>query len=136
MKLSNWNRAFTDVGSGLAIDVGITDPVSRFASSKSSFETLCEGLFGSKYYDLKMKKFGYEDIEFCPIIFESFWYIDPRSRKVLDDIIKLAAKNMNKDFSKIKTFIYTRIGISLSRSDAQAGVARYYYNFSYNYDNL
>ena len=79
---------------------------------------------------------GYEDIDFCPLIFESFGYIDPRSRKVLDNIIRLAATNMNKDYFKIKTYIYTKIGISLSRSDAQAGVARYYYNFSYSYDNL
>ena len=124
------------------MDVGITDPVSRFASSNVSFESLCKGNYASKYYDLKISKFGecklahgYEDIDFCPLIFEVFGYIDPRSRRMLDGIIKMAAKNMNKDVSKIKSYIYTRIGVSLSRSDAQAGVARYYYNFSYNYDN-
>ena len=58
---------------------------------------------------------------------------DPRSRKVLDDIIKMASENMNKDISKIKSYIYTKIGVSLARSDAQAGVARYYYNFGYKY---
>ena len=51
-------------------------------------------------------------------------YIDPRSRRVLDTIIKLAATNMNRNVGKIKTNMYTKIGISLAKSDAQAGIAR------------
>ena len=87
-----------------------------------------------KFEECKLSN-GYEDIQFSPLIFESFGYIDPRSRKILDDVIKMAAENMNKGISKIKSYLYTRIGTSLSRSDAQAGVARYYYNNSYKYDN-
>ena len=56
--------------------------------------------------------------------------------KVLDDVIKLAAENMGKDYVRIKSSIYTKIGVSLSRSDAQAGVARYYYNYGYRYSDL
>ena len=59
------------------------------------------------------------------VIFETFGYIDPRSRRTLDRIIKLAATNMNTNVVKIKTSIYTKIGISLTKSDAQAGIARY-----------
>ena len=125
---------------GLAIDVGITDPVSRFKSQDITIENVCNGYFARKYYDLKMKKFdecilarGFEDSKPAPVIFETFGYIDPRSRRVLDRIIKLAAMNMNTNVGKIKTNIYTKIGISLAKSDAQAGIARYYYNYDYNY---
>ena len=45
----------------------------------------------------------------------------------------MASENMSKDISKIKSYIYTKIGVSLARSDAQAGVARYYYHFGYKY---
>ena len=34
---------------------------------------------------------------------------------------------------EVSNHIYTKIGISLARSDAQAGVARYYYNYDYKY---
>ena len=126
--------------SGLAIDVGITDPVSRFKSQDITIENVCNGYFSRLYYDLKIKKFdecqlarGFEDSKPAPIIFEAFGYIDPRSRKVLDQIIKLAAQNMNTSVGPIKSSIYTKIGISLSKSDAQAGIARYYYNYDYNY---
>ena len=125
---------------GLAIDVGITDPVTKFSSSKSGFDSICKGYYANEYYEGKLKHFdecklsyGYEDIDFSPIIFENFGFIDPRSRKVLDDIIKMASENMGKHTSKIKSYIYTKIGISLARSDAQAGGARYYYNFGYKY---
>ena len=57
----------------------------------------------------------------------------PRSRRFLDKIIKLAASNMNKNIGPIKTSIYTKIGISLAKSDPQAGIARYYDNYDYNY---
>ena len=46
---------------------------------------------------------------------------------------KMAASNMNKKVGPIKSYLYTKIGISLTRSDAQAGVARYYYNYDYKY---
>ena len=56
-----------------------------------------------------------------------------QSTFVLDQIIKLAAKNMNTSIGLIKSSICTKIGISLSKSDAQAGIARYHYNYDYNY---
>ena len=40
---------------------------------------------------------------------------------------------MNQSVGPIKSNIYTKIGISLAKSDAQAGIARYYYNYDYNY---
>ena len=78
--------------------------------------------------------FGYENIDFVPIIFENFGFIHPGSRKCLDDIIKMAFDNMNKDISKIKSYIYTKSCVSLARSDDRAGVARYY-NFGSKYYN-
>ena len=112
--------------------VSITDDIT--------LEKVCDGYYARQYYDGKLKKFdkcdmarGYEDMQSAPIIFETFGYIDPRSRKFLDKVIKLAALNMNKDKGPIKSSIYTKIGISLAKSDAQAGIARYYYNYGYNY---
>lgn len=85
-----------------------------------------------KHFDECRLSFGYEDIDFAPIVFANLGFIDPSSRKVLHDIIKMAAENMSKD-SKIKSYIHIKIGVSLARSDTQAGVTRYYYDFGYKY---
>ena len=118
---------------GLAIDVGITDPVTKFSSSKSGFDSICKGFYANQSYDGKIKHF--DECMWIVVwiwrhwIFSNyFWkfgFIDPRSRKVLDDIIKMASENMSKDISKIKSHIHTKVGVSLARTDEQAGVARY-----------
>ena len=40
---------------GLALDVGITDPVTKFSSSKSGFDSICKGYYANQYYDSKNK---------------------------------------------------------------------------------
>ena len=64
---------------GLAIDVVITDPVSRFKPQKITIENVCNGYFARQYYDLKMKKFdkcvlarGFEESKPAPVMFEFF----------------------------------------------------------------
>ena len=108
--------------SGLAVDVGITDPVSRFVSKDITLENVCNGYFARQYYDLKINKFdqcelarGFEDSKPAPVIFETFGFIDPRSRRVLDKIIKLAANNMNKNVGPVKSSIYELVSAELHR---------------------
>ena len=81
-------------------------------------------------------KFGYEKLKPEPIIFENFGYIDPRSLLLINKLIKLAAKNMNKNIADVNYFFKTKLSFCIAKSEAKAGLARYYYTYDNNYCKL
>ena len=81
----------------------------------------------NKYYQEKLEyfqkakfKFGYEKLKSEAIIFENFGYIDPRSLLLLNKLITLAAKNMNKNKADVNYFFKTKLSFVLAKSEAKA----------------
>ena len=137
---------------GLALDVGITDAASRYNTAikrrkeKAALQddknvaSQTNGYYANTYYKHKIKffhqakfNFGYETLKAAPIIIESFGYVDPRSLYLLNKIITLAAKNMNKSRADINHIFKTKISNILAKADAKAGLARYYYSYDNSY---
>ena len=59
--------------------------------------------------------------------------MDPRSLLILNKLITLAAKNMHKLRSDVDYIIKTKISTILAKSEARAGLARYYYTYDNSY---
>ena len=129
---------------GLALDVGVTDSITRYTTAKKKNQhSDTNGYYANKYYQEKLNyfqeakfKFGYEKLKSEPIIIENFGYIDPRSLLLLNKLIVLAAKNMNKDKNDVNYFFKTKLSYVLAKSEAQAGLARYYYTYDNSYCRL
>ena len=91
---------------GLALDVGITDSVTRFSTDLEDpkrKESDTNGYYAGQHYQQKVEyfdqakfNFGYEMLQPAPIIIENFGYMDPRSLLLLNKLVTLAAKNMHK----------------------------------------
>ena len=60
------------------------------------------------------------------MIFENFGYVDPRSLLLLNKLTTLAAKNMHKSRADVDYSIKTKLSTILAKSEAKAGLARYY----------
>ena len=128
---------------GLAIDVGITDSVTRFNTARTDpkqHASNTNGHYGSVYYQQKLDyfeqakfNFGYENLKSEPMIFENFGYMDPRSLLLLNKLITLAAKNMHKLRADVDYTIKTKISTILAKAEARAGLARYYYTYDNSY---
>ena len=130
---------------GLALDVGITDVITRYNSAKKKKRTYSDtnGYYANRYYQEKLDyfqqakfEFGYEKLKAEPIIIENFGYIDPRSLLLLNKLIQLAAKNMNKDTADVNYFFKTKLSYIMAKSDAKAGLSRYYYTYDNSYCRL
>ena len=136
---------------GIALHVGITDAVSRYRTDKSTNGDVNSGQdvtvsntdvmvpnghYAAKYYKIKKDNFqkikfifGYESLQSRPFIMESFGYVDPRSLLLLNKLITLAARNMNKDFAIVNYNFKLKLSTLLAKADANAGLARYYYEY-------
>ena len=57
----------------------------------------------------------------------------PRSLLLLNKLITLAAKNMHKPRADVDYEIKTKISTILAKSEARAGLARYYYMYDNSY---
>ena len=98
------------------------------------------GYYANTYYQHKIQyfqkakfNFGYEQLKSAPIIFENFGFIDPRSLLLINKLISLAAKNMNKVKSDIDYIFKTKLSNILAKAEAKAGLARYYYSYDNSY---
>ena len=128
---------------GLALDVGVTDSISRFSTALADpkqKESNTNGHYAGTYYRHKLNyfnkakfNFGYEKLKSAPIIFENFGYVDPRSLSLLNKLISLASKNMHKRKSDINCVFKTKISNIIAKADAKAGLARYYYSYDDSY---
>ena len=90
-------------------------------------------IFSGHFINIICANFGYETLKAAPIIFESFGYVDPRSLFLINKIISLAAKNMNKKRADINHIFKTKISNILAKAEAKAGLARYYYSYDNSY---
>ena len=147
--LTTSNRRPADIlvygigNTGLALDVGITDSVTRFSTAMADpkqKESNTNGHYAGVYYQQKLEyfeqakiNFGYEKLKSAPIIFENFGFMDPRSLLLLNKLITLAAKNMHKLRADVDFTIKTRLSTILAKSEARAGLARYYYMYDNSY---
>ena len=121
----------------------VTDSVTRFNSALADpkqTESYTNGHYADVYYQQKLDyfqkakfKFGYETLKSAPIILENFGYMDPRSLLLLNKLITLAAKNMHKTRSDVDYDIKAKISTILAKSEARAGLARYYYMYDNSY---
>ena len=128
---------------GKALDVGITDSVTRFNTALADHkqkESYTNGHYAALYYQQKLEyfqqakfNFGYENLQSEPIILENFGYMDPRSLLLLNKLITLAAKNMHKPRADVDYELKTKISTILAKSEARAGLARYYYMYDNSY---
>ena len=80
--------------------------------------------------------FGYQNLSSIPFIIENFGYIDQRSLLFLNKIITIAASNMNKDRDLVNYDIKLKLNVKLMKAEANAGLARYYYNYDDQYCRL
>ena len=62
--------------------------------------------------------------------------MDPRSLLLINKLIVLAAKNMNKNKADVNYFFKTKLSFVLAKAEARAGLARYYYTFDNSYCKL
>ena len=85
-----------------------------------------------QYFQQAKFNFRYENLKSAPIIFENFAYINPRSL-LLNKLITLAAKNMHKSRADVDCAFKTKISTILVKSEARAGLARYYYTYDNSY---
>ena len=147
--LTDSNRRPADVlvygigNHGLALDVGITDSITRFSTDRKDpkrKESDTNGYYAGQYHQEKVEyfhqakfNFGYETLQPAPIIIENFGYTDPRSLLILNKLITLAAKNMHKMRNDVDYTIKTKISTILAKSEARAGLARYYYMYDDSY---
>ena len=69
----------------------------------------------------------------APIILENFGDMDPRSLLWLNKLITLAAKNIHKVRADVDYEIKSKISTILAKSEARAGLARYYYMYDNSY---
>ena len=125
--------------------MGVTDSITRYHTSnkkKNINKTTkakasdTNGYYANKYYQAKLEyfheakfKFGYQKLKAEPIIFENFGYIDPRSLLLINKLIKLAAKNMNKKVADVNYFSKTKLSYCIAKSEVKACLARYYYTY-------
>ena len=56
-----------------------------------------------------------------------------RSFLIINKLVKLAAKNMNKTLADVNYVFKTKISTILSKAEAKAGLARYYYSYDNSY---
>ena len=107
---------------GLALDIGTTDSVTRFSTALADpkqKESNTNGHYAAAYYQQKIAdfeqakfNFGYENLKSAPIILENFRYMDPRSLLLLNNLITPAAKNMHKLRHDVDYTIKTKISNS------------------------
>ena len=55
---------------------------------------------------------------------------------MINKLIELAAKNMNKDKVDVNYFFKTKLSFVLAKAEARAGLSRYYYTYDNSYCKL
>ena len=69
----------------------------------------------------------------CVVCLCMSFFVDPRSLLLLNKLITVAAKNMHKLRADVDCSIKTQISTTLAKSEARAGLARYYYTYDNSY---
>ena len=77
--------------------------------------------------------YGYENLKPAPVIIENFGYMDPRSLSLINKLISLAVKNMNKIKADVNYIFKTQLSVSMAKSEVKAGLSRYYYTYDNTY---
>jgi hypothetical protein len=108
-------------GRSLCLDVSIISPTRKNLVSAASHS---QGYAANQAFNQKLKKFDAkcqsQGFHFVPIIFETFGFCHPESRRVLDSLASRRALRESKPESDCRRQFMSRISVAIQRANAEA----------------
>ena len=114
--LPRWNQ-----DGGLAIDVAITNPLTK---TSNRLINPCEEYARTQKHAKYDKDFIKAPYSFCAMVWEALGAINSEGEDVIKQILRFAAKQLNREFSSYCGRAYARISCTLQRAVSQAILLR------------